>query len=123
MTPPLPYDLRIGVTGHRTITNEVAVASAVAALLSRIGATLTPVPLAWTVISPLARGADRVVARAVLDQPDAHLEVVTPFPLAEYRKDFESAEDHGEFEQLLARAGQVHELDGHPHAAVSHADR
>jgi hypothetical protein len=61
MTPPLPYDLRIGVTGHRTIANEPAVASAVTALLDRIGATLTLVPLAWTVISPLACGADRVV--------------------------------------------------------------
>src|SRR6202163_4851500 len=97
MTPPLPYDLRIAVTGHRTIANETAVAAAVTALLERIGATLTPVPLAWTVISPLARGADRVVARAVLARPEARLEVVTPLPLDDYRKDFASTSDHEEF--------------------------
>src|SRR5579872_4431506 len=110
MTAPLPYDLRIGVTGHRAITDEPAVAAAVTALLDRIGATLTPVPLAWRVISPLARGADRVVAHAVLARPEAQLEVVTPFPLDDYRQDFEDASDHAEFEHLLARATRVHEL-------------
>ena len=41
MTPPLPYDLRIGVTGHRTIANEPAVAAAVAALLVKGDASFT----------------------------------------------------------------------------------
>jgi len=110
----LPYDLRLGVTGHRAIADGPALAAAVAALLDRIAATLdTPSsPLACTLVSPLAQGADRLVARAALDRLHAKLEVVTPFPLATYRADFESADDRAEFEALLEHAAVVHELPG-----------
>jgi len=112
----LPYELRLGVTGHRSIRDEPGVANAVRRLLDRIATTLTvhgSIPLSWTVVSPLARGADRLVARAVLERNDAHLDVLTPFSLDEYRKDFEKPADLAEFEQLFALRRQFQELDVH----------
>jgi hypothetical protein len=51
------------------------------------------------------------VAEAVLEQPGARLEAITPFPLAEYRKDFTSPRDRERLERLLRRAAIVDELD------------
>lgn len=63
------------------------------------------------------------MAEAVLARPNSRLEVVTPFSLAEYRKDFELAHDHAEFERLLGRAARFHELDGSPRHPISKAAR
>jgi hypothetical protein len=118
----LPYELRIGVTGHRTLADPAAVGRSVRRVLDHIAATLSTsnqAPLAWTVISPLARGADRIVAEAVLERPGARLQVVTPLPIDEYRRDFATPEDLAEFQALLARASSVHELA--PRARVSDA--
>ncbi len=143
---PASYPLRIGVTGHRNLSDELAVADAVTRVLAGIEETLqdapvrggmdrpwysraidvvaltlvrpllklfglpTPGPIAaataktkldWTVISPLAKGADRIVARAVMAKAGAKLRVVTPLPLDEYRKDFSDDTDRQEFEELL----------------------
>jgi hypothetical protein len=120
----LSYDLRLGVTGHRTLPDPAGIARAVRILLDRIERTLarSSTPLTWTVVSPLARGADRLVAEAVLERPDARLEVVTPFPLDEYRKDFQADEDRAAFEALLGRAALVHELDASSRGGVSEGD-
>lgn len=107
----LPYELRLGVTGHRSATGD-GVAAAINALLDRIGTTLSApqAPLQCVVISPLAAGADRLVARAALDRLHARLEVVTPFSLDDYRTDFEAEADRREFDGLIARASLVDEL-------------
>jgi hypothetical protein len=105
----LPYELRIGVTGHRTLDRLAELEGAVDRLLAQIGTILEHqerAPIQWSVISPLAKGADRIVARAALRLPGARLEVVTPFALVEYRKDFVEPEDLQEFEQLLAKAAR-----------------
>jgi hypothetical protein len=109
----LPYELRVGVTGHRQLADEPAVARAVERLLNHITATLnraSAAPLLWTVVSPLAKGADRIVADAVLARSNARLQVITPLPMPDYRTDFVEAADLQEFERLLARASSVHEL-------------
>ena len=62
-----------------------------------------PEPL-LRLITPLARGADRLAARAALALGYA-LHVPMPFPQAEYEKDFDTAEDLAEFRALLAEAG------------------
>jgi hypothetical protein len=143
---PASYPLRIGVTGHRSLSDESAVADAVTRVLEYIEKTLQYVPaqggmdrhwysraiditaltlvrpllkpfglpaqgprvaaapqteLDWTVISPLAKGADRIVARAVMTKAGANLHAVTALPLDEYRKDFRESEDRKEFEELL----------------------
>lgn len=109
----LPYELRVGVTGHRSIPDEPATRRAVKRLLDQIAATLHEpgcAPLSWTVVSALARGADRLVADVVLERPAARLEVVTPLPADEYRRDFDSQEDLQAFNRLFDRADQVNEL-------------
>jgi hypothetical protein len=113
----VPYELRLGVVGHRELPDSDRVAAAVDSLLDHINATLNrqdQTPLKWTIVSALARGADQVVARCVLKRADARLEVVTPFPLVDYRKDFVASRDRDEFEALLQQALPEHitELDG-----------
>lgn len=107
----LPYELRIGVTGHRELADPAAVARAVRRVLDGIAETLgqsSQVPIRWTVISPLAKGADRIVAAAVLERKNARLQVITPLPLDDYRQDFKTPADRSEFEALLARAEAPH---------------
>ena len=113
----VPYELRLGVVGHRELPDPGGVAAAVQTLIGHIDATLNrhdPTPLSWTIVSALAKGADQVVARTILERAAARLEVVTPFPLADYRKDFVGSDDRNEFEALLRRALPEHitELDG-----------
>lgn len=64
------------------------------------------------VISPLARGADRLAARVAV-QLGYGLHVPMPFPQPEYEKDFDTPADLAEFRALLAAAaGNVVALDG-----------
>lgn len=65
----------------------------------------------FAILSSLAEGADRIVAEAGL-AAGFGLEVVLPLGRAEYAHDFETQESVARFEQLLARASAVFELDG-----------
>ena len=63
------------------------------------------------IVSSLAEGSDRIVAEAGFAAGFA-LQVVLPFARAEYERDFETQMSRREFAELLARAGDVFELDG-----------
>ncbi len=156
----LPYELRIGVTGHRRLSDPERIITAVDKLLDQIQGTLESAaesprgptgskhswvqqldsalarcvglawrslplnrtsipaeqrtPLHWLVVSPLAKGADQIVAARVLQRPQAHgrprLQVVTPLPLDVYRRDFTDTSDLREFERLLGFDRQPHVL-------------
>ena len=103
----IPFRLRIGVTGHRTLADGDELAQRVREALDRIRshvpATATT-PVLLTVVSPLAEGADRLVAREVLAQDGAVLEAPLPLPREQYRRDFATASSQEEFDELLARA-------------------
>jgi hypothetical protein len=80
--------------------------AAVRLLLERMSQTLTKdhtTPIRWIVVSPLAKGADRIIAHAALEVVQARLDVITPFSLVEYRRDFVEHEDAAEFEDLFGR--------------------
>ena len=62
-------------------------------------------------VSPLAEGADRLVAHAALAE-GYELIVPMPFAQAEYEKDFTGSESVEEFRGLLAQAASRIELDG-----------
>ena len=103
----LPYELRIGVTGHRKLSYESAIAEAVDKLVTSIDQLIgnpEDVPVEWCFISPLAKGSDRIVAKSILKKKSARLEVLTPFHLDEYRKDFTDPDDLREFNDLLQKA-------------------
>jgi len=107
------FRIRIGVTGHRTIKDPEAVARKIREILNdRVWEMFDPplrikdpvTPLAFTVLSPLAEGADRLVAKEVLKIADSELEVVLPLAKEDYLLDFSTPESKAEFQQLLDRA-------------------
>jgi hypothetical protein len=102
--------IRVGVTGHRSLPDEAAIARAVEEALDSIkekwSAEDNSAPVIL-LISPIAEGADRLVAREVLKDPTARLKVVLPFPKEDYMNDFETSDSKKEFETLLSRADEV----------------
>lgn len=118
--------LRVGVTGHRPglkLRDEVraAIDASVDRIFRALSEGLEPAveDARWAfgagkpelaVVSPLAEGADRIVAAAGL-RVGASLEVVLPAKQAAYEEDFETPESKAEFRALLASAQTVFQLD------------
>lgn len=130
-----PGRLIIGVTGHRRLGDAGPLALTVDAALDEIErreAENGPRPARMTVLSPLAEGADRLVARRVLARPGGELVAVLPMSEKRYAGDFEAPGSEAEFRELLARAATVRRLRGprtraHAYAAagrwvVDHCD-
>jgi hypothetical protein len=111
---PIPFRLVVGVTGHRKLPDEKTAALAVHSALKQIREKLPAqpnTPVCFTVLSPLAEGADRLVASEILThEKDAQLEVVLPFDKDEYVKDFPGT--RAEFESLLGRSKRTKQLGG-----------
>jgi hypothetical protein len=112
--------LSVGVTGHRLnklhagdvarLTHEVrCVLGEIAGAIAGSAPAARPPNL--RVVSPLAEGADRIVAAAALDH-GAELVALLPFRRDIYSRDFASAASRAEFGNLLSRAAEVVELDG-----------
>ncbi len=95
----------LGVTGHRVLAEQDKISAGVAAGLDRVEAAYPGRPL--VLLSPLAEGADRLVATEVLKRTNGRLRVPLPLPLADYMSDFPSPESQIEFKDLLGRADQV----------------
>lgn len=98
----------VGVTGHRLLTDEAPIIESIRAALARIRKLNPDEQL--TILSALAEGSDRLVARESLKHPGDRLIAVLPLQKTDYMRDFRSAESRTEFEDLLARADQVIEL-------------
>lgn len=147
---PVPFTLRIGVTGHRNLDNPEAISVAVknlllgiklslergmldphqpqiigvhkwqkmesqfawnikrilaaSGVLPKLTETSRQTPLNWCVISSLAKGTDRIVAHSAMDNLNASLEVILPFEVNNYRKDFNTQVDLEEFNNLFDKA-------------------
>lgn len=109
----MPARIVIGVTGHRKLAAEASLAAAVDAVLDGIERTAAADEsgtVRLTVLSPLAEGADRLVARRALAREGAELEAVLPMDEKEYAGDFRGNKSKAEFEKLLARARSVRRL-------------
>jgi hypothetical protein len=107
---PLPaglIPLVLGVTGHRRLRADdtARLEAAVRDLLTRLRRAAPSTP--FLLITPLAEGADRLVARVALD---LGAELVVPLPLArdEYARDFPGS--LGEFDALLEDPRTVRRL-------------
>ena len=107
---PARLPLVIGVTGHRDLRDqdvpelERQVAAVIAGLRRDYLDDEPTTPI--IVLSALAEGADRLVARVALAN-GARLIAPLPMPPDEYRRDFEPGLKPGnmaEFDQLLAQA-------------------
>jgi hypothetical protein len=116
-----PYRVRIGVTGHRKLDDPAAVEALVKkAIDAEIEGLLAEnarqkmerarsagtAAISFSVVSSLAEGADRVVARAVLDYPDARLEAVLPMAVEDYMEDFATEASRKEFAVLLSQCSE-----------------
>jgi len=105
---------RIAITGHRGFSPDVE------ALIDRaVRAELDRYPSEDLIgISCIADGADQIFARAVLDR-GGRLEIVVP--AARYREALPAA-DHATYDQLLAAAASVRQLDHIESTPQSHMD-
>ena len=105
--------LTIGVTGHRPARLRDADLDV---LRGRVRHVLTAIKTTTpastiTVLSPLAEGADQIVARVALDM-GCRLACALPFPRDAYALDFATAAAKAEYHALLTLAEHVVELDG-----------
>ena len=111
----------VGVTGHRMIdaAHVASLERTVGRMLGELRRDYPSSPL--TVLSPLAEGADRLVARVALEA-GAHLVVPLPFEYGRYVADFTTEESRAEFDALLARASRhfvLPLLEGHDLESMS----
>jgi hypothetical protein len=104
---PMAACLIVGVTAHRDLVpaDVPAIEASVTAFLRRLQAAHPALPVA--VMSALAEGGDRLVARCALAMG---LPVIAPMPLPvdDYRRDCRSAASVAEFDALLARTQVIH---------------
>jgi hypothetical protein len=100
--------IRVGVTGHRRIDDPEGAIAGVRDALRRVRERFAGTEATrLEAVSPLAEGADRIVARAVLEDAGAALTVPLPFSADNYATDFAAPASKAEFEELLERATRV----------------
>ena len=102
----ISFRLRVGVTGHRELRDVRELEKAVASVLDQVSDRFAPerTPVVFRAVSPIAEGADRLVARTVLKRPDADLIVLLPFPPERYLQDFATETSKAEFKSLFEQA-------------------
>jgi hypothetical protein len=103
-------ELVIGISGHRWVRESPELLLAIDRVVERINHAYSDVSL--KVLSPLAEGADRIVAKRILSSSEAHLIALLPFPIEDYVEDFSTPESVKEFRDLCRQADQVIELPG-----------
>ena len=91
----------LGVVGHRILAEPAKIRAGVQQGLRRIEETFPG--RALSILSALAEGADRLVAKEALARADAVLVAVLPLRQADYVTDFESAESRAEFLKLIGQ--------------------
>ena len=98
----------VGVSGHRDLSDIEAIANAIDEVLHEILAAYGDGPL--HVISPLAEGADRLVAWRAMANYSVRLAVPLPLEMSDYMLDFKSISSKAEFTTLLEQADNIFEL-------------
>ena len=94
----------IGITGHRELKNRDEIIQIVKKELTKLNQQGIK-----RVLSPLADGADRIVAKYAQEVLNSELIVPLPFPIQEYKKDF-TEESNQEFDRLVESATYIIEL-------------
>lgn len=112
--------LVVGVTGHRDLPADEApdIARQVRDFFVALQSAYPHTPI--VLLSSLAEGADRLVARTALDR-GVQLYVVLPMQIGLYERDFRSERSLEEFRQLMARSydGGVIPMSDHPDAEAA----
>lgn len=107
--------LNIGVTGHRLNRISQRQLDRLTPRLRRLLAQIAAASRAdgLTLLSGLAEGADRHLARLALEAGYA-LHAVLPFARKTCERGFSGAASRAQFHEFVARAEHVTELPGHP---------
>jgi nucleoside 2-deoxyribosyltransferase len=112
----IPYRVRIGVTGHRLLVDNEKLAVKIREILNkrifelydeksqRLIRSSLYTKLAFSIMTPMAEGADRLVTQEVLKFPDSTITVVMPLVKKDYIQDFTTKESRSQFEALLSMA-------------------
>ena len=104
----MPFHVTIGVTGHRTLDHADILRKTVHDVIDDIVEVFSAVKrrkIKLCVLSPLAEGADRLVAEEILKySEDATLSVVLPLIISDYIEDFCTRHSRDEFKRLLQRS-------------------
>jgi hypothetical protein len=106
----IPFAFRIGVTGHRTLDDPESLSLAVREALSRLKELIPGSPttnLVLVVVSALAEGADRLVAKQILAEKGSRLEAALPLRREDYLNDFRQDGSKREFQGLLEQASET----------------
>ncbi len=91
------------VTGHRVLAETGRLEAGLTEVFLQVEGSF---PGKWTVVSALAGGADRLVARFLLAH-GARLVAVLPLPRDLYQADFAGPGSRNEFSDLLRHAAEV----------------
>lgn len=120
---------QVGVTGHRTERIVAADTWAIFAAASDILRRVRTAALAASerrvctlrLLSSLAEGSDRLVARAALE---LGYELEAPLPLSpdDFQRDFATEASRGDFRALLARAARSYVVDDDGASRSSHSE-
>jgi hypothetical protein len=117
----VPAAVWIGVTGHRSLKHEDIVRQSVKNVLSKLESIVCEksgqMPWTFVIVSPLAEGADRLVARETLNWPGKMmlkplLEIVLPMTEKDYMQDFATETSRNEFKAFQDDAVSIIELLG-----------
>lgn len=118
---PIPYRIRLGVIGHRRLDDPGAIEALAKKAIETTVEGMIPegvrqmlastrraeeTGVSYSVMSSLAEGADRVVARAVLSYPDARLDAILPMTLEDCMEDFTTEASRKEFAGLLSQCSE-----------------
>lgn len=109
----IPARVVIGVTGHRNLVVHPELLEGIHSAIARIRQMLPRLPntpVALSVLTPLAEGADRLVAREVLGLPGSMMEAILPMGKNEYLNDFQTTQSRAEFAELLSKATTVRRI-------------
>jgi ABC-type multidrug transport system fused ATPase/permease subunit len=124
VVPLIPFRIKIGVTGHRENlpeedllkekirsvigfrewdTDRSIKPNSIFSLFSNVEELkhISNTPIAYSVLTAIAEGADRIVAKTVLEIENSTIEVVLPLSKEDYLQDFKTSESKLEFEKLL----------------------
>lgn len=115
---PTLHQITIGVTGHRYIdvAEDAPIRQTIQTVLSHIASRYPPaLSVQFSILSPLAEGADQLVAEEVLKTKSAELEVILPYTIDEYLESF-SVEGKNRFHRLLKQ-------DHSPDSLIEHSLR
>jgi hypothetical protein len=112
--------IKIGVTGHRYLDNETGLKKRIHKVLNFEIPKLFLNDSSYLdtsyfcILTPLAEGADRLVAESVLENNErSYLEAILPLPLQHYKKTFHNSDDI-RFDNLLKKAKSVTQLKNIP---------